>query len=350
MSEVQKVELPKPDDFHIHLRDGDVLETTVQFAYQSFRRALVMPNTVPPIKTVRDALAYRERIMGHVPEGVQFVPLMTLYLTDATTAADIIEARRSGVVVAAKLYPHGVTTNSQYGVTALDALDPVFAAMEESGVVLCVHGEASAADIDVFDREKIFVQSFLPGLVRRFPALKIVLEHITTIEAADFVASCGHNVAATITPQHLLYNRSDIFKGGISPHLYCLPILKREKHRQRLLEAATSGSPKFFLGSDSAPHSVDRKESACGCAGVFSSHAALPFYAEAFDSVGKLDMLEDFSSTFGCRFYGLPRNVERVELSRESWEVPLQYRFGEGQLRPLRAGERVNWTQTDISD
>lgn len=322
-----------------------------------------MPNTVPPIKTVADAMAYRERIYTHVhttPSSSTtratthtnnpppFDAYMTLYLTDITTPADIHEASASnGVVRAVKLYPHGVTTNSEYGVQSISGLDSVFAAMEEKGIILCIHGEVSSGDVDIFDRERDFVQTFLPGLIGRFPRLKVVLEHITTIEAVDFVLSCGEYVAATITPQHLLYNRSDIFKGGISPHLFCLPILKREKHRARLVDAATSGNPKFFLGSDSAPHAVDKKESACGCAGVFSSHAAISLYAEAFDSVGKLDKLEDFCSTFGCRFYGLPKNTERITLVNDPWIVPMSYAFGEGSVRPLRAGELVQWKQID---
>jgi dihydroorotase len=320
-----------------------------------------MPNTVPPVTTLAHALAYRQRIYaargsdrgrGRGREPTPFDAYMTLYLTDATTPADIAEAAGAGagaggVVLAAKLYPHGVTTNSQYGVQSLAGLGSVFAAMQEHGIVLCIHGEVSSTEVDIFDREKDFVQTFLPGLVSRFPRLKVVLEHITTIEATEFVLSCGENVAATITPHHLLFNRSDLFKGGVRPHLFCLPILKRERHRLRLVEAATSGSPKFFLGSDSAPHAVDKKESSCGCAGVFSSHAALSLYAEAFDSVGRLDRLEDFCSTFGCRFYGLPKNTERVTLVNDPWLVPMTYAFGDGNVCPLRAGELVLWKQVE---
>jgi len=302
-----------------------------------------MPNLRPPVTTTESAHAYRQRILEALPPGSRFSPLMTLYLTDNTRPAEISNAKTSGFVHAVKYYPAGATTHSDAGVTALERVYPALAAMQEEGVVLSVHGEVTDFDVDIFDRERVFVERLLTTIVRDFPALKIVLEHITTAEAAAFVSAAPPNVAATITPQHLLYSRNALFAGGMRPHLYCLPILKRERHREALLAAAVSGSPKFFLGTDSAPHAAHTKENACGCAGCFSAPAALGLYAEAFESARALDRLEGFASHFGADFYGLPRHGDKVTLKREAWVVPADYPFGNDRVVPLRAGEKVAW-------
>jgi dihydroorotase len=344
------IELPLPDDFHHHLRDGPQMQSIVPIVAHAFGRAVVMPNLVPPIRTTEEATQYRQRILDAVPAGRNFDPLMTIYLTDNTTAAEIVNAKESGIIIGAKLYPAGATTNSESGVTSIDSIQAVLQAMEDVGLPLLVHGEVTDAAVDVFDREKVFIDTILRPLTERHPQLRIVLEHITTQDAVQFIRSRTNpdgspnmNVTATITAHHLLYNRSDIFRGGIRPHMYCLPILKRELHRAALLEAATSGDPRFFLGTDSAPHSVAAKETSCGCAGIFTAHAALELYAEAFDSVGKITALAGFASVHGQRFYGIPVSERKVRLVRKEWMVPEAYAFGEGELRPLRAGEVIRW-------
>jgi dihydroorotase len=335
--------LARPDDWHLHLRDGAAMAAVVGATARVFGRAIVMPNLKPPVTTTAAAQAYRERIVAALPPGSGFRPLMTLYLTDNTDAAEIAAAKASGIVHAIKYYPAGATTNSDSGVTGLDRAYPALAAMERTGLVLSVHGEVTDGDVDMFDRERVFVDRLLTRIVRDFPGLKVVLEHITTREAADFVAAAPATVAATITPQHLLYSRNALFAGGIRPHFYCLPILKRESHRQALVAAAVSGNPKYFLGTDSAPHARHTKEHACGCAGCYSAPLALELYAEAFDDAGALDRLEGFASHFGADFYGLPRATDRVTLVREPWTVPEAYPFGADTVVPLRAGERVRW-------
>jgi dihydroorotase len=335
--------LARPDDWHLHLRDGPAMAAIAAATADVFGRAIIMPNLKPPVTTTEAAVRYRERILGALPSGSPFEPLMTLYLTDNTKPAEIAKAKASGVVHAIKYYPAGSTTNSDFGVTALERAYPALAAMERHGVVLSLHGETIDADIDIFDRESVFVERSLAAIVRDFPGLRIVLEHVTTGEAAAFVAGAPANVAATITPQHLLYSRNALFAGGLRPHLYCMPILKRETHRQALVSAATSGSPKFFLGTDSAPHARHTKENACCGAGCYSAPVALPLYAEAFDGAGALDRLEGFASHFGADFYGLPRNADKVTLRRESWTVPAEYPYGEHVVVPLRAGETVHW-------
>lgn len=335
--------LPRPDDWHLHLRDGAAMAAVVGATARVFGRALVMPNLGPPVTTTADARAYRKRILEALPAGSAFQPLMTLYLTDRTDAREIAAAKASGIVHAVKYYPAGATTNSDSGVTALPRAYPALAAMEQHGVVLSLHGEVTDPDVDVFDRERVFVERSLARIVRDFPELKVVLEHITTREAADFVRAAPATVAATITPQHLLYSRNAMLVGGVRPHLYCLPILKRETHRLALVDAATSGNPKFFLGTDSAPHARHAKETACGCAGCYSAPAALELYAEAFDAAGALDRLEGFASRFGAGFYGLPPHADSVTLVRESWTVPPEYPLGEHTIVPLRAGEPVRW-------
>jgi dihydroorotase len=308
-----------------------------------FARAIVMPNLRPPITTVDAATAYRARLLAALPTGARFTPLMTLYLTDQTSAAEVARAKASGFVHAIKYYPAGATTNSESGVTALERAYPAIAAMEREGMVLAVHGEVTDPDVDMFDRERVFVETLLTRIVRDFPGLKVVLEHVTTLEAAAFVRESTANVGATITPHHLLWSRNALFVGGIRPHFYCLPILKRETHRQALIAAATSGNPRFFLGTDSAPHARHTKEAACGCAGCYSAHAALELYAEAFDDAAALPQLEGFASHFGADFYGLPRNTDTVTLVREAWNAPAEYPFGAESLVPLRAGEAIRW-------
>lgn len=337
------VTLRRPDDWHLHLRDGVAMAAVVGASARVFGRAIVMPNLQPPVTTVEAARSYRDRIMAALPAATRFVPLMTLYLTDSTPAGEIARAKASQLVHAVKYYPAGATTNSESGVTSLDRVYPVLAAMEKQGVVLSVHGEVAAPDIDMFDRERVFLDTLLARLLGDFPGLKIVLEHITTSDAAAFIRSAGSNVAATITPQHLTYSRNALLAGGLRPHLYCLPILKRESHRQALVAAATSGNPKFFLGTDSAPHARRMKEAACGCAGCYSAHAAIELYAEAFEDAGALGALEAFASHFGADFYGLPRNDDTITLTREPWQVPSAYPFGDDEIVPLRAGESVRW-------
>jgi len=335
--------LGRPDDFHVHLRDGAGLASVLPFTAKQFGRALVMPNLKPPVTTVAMAAAYRERILQALPTGLAFEPLMTLYLTDRTEVDEVLRTAESGFVKAFKYYPAGATTNSDSGVTALKNVYPVLEAMQRHGVVLCIHGEVTDPATDVFDREAIFVEQSLQQIVRDFPALKIVVEHITTSEAAAFVTAAPANVGATITPQHLLYNRTSIFTGGIRPHFYCLPILKREAHRLALVKAATSGSPKFFLGTDSAPHSRNNKETCCGAAGCFTSHAAIELYAEAFEAAGALNKLDDFASRFGAAFYGLPRNEGTVTLRRETWTPPEEFAFGNETIVPLTQGRSLGW-------
>ncbi len=339
--------LGRPDDFHLHLRDGAAMASVVPFTARQFGRALVMPNLKPPVTTVAMAADYRDRILSAVPADVEFSPLMALYLTDGTSVDEVARVASSSFVHAFKYYPAGATTNSDSGVTSISKVYPALEAMQRLGVVLCIHGEATDPTTDVFDREALFVEGSLQQIARDFPALKMVVEHITTQEAADFVIASSANVAATITPQHLLYNRTSIFTGGIRPHFYCLPILKRESHRQVLLRAATSGSSKFFLGTDSAPHAKNQKEACCGAAGCFTSHAALELYAEAFDSVGALDRLDHFASRFGAEFYGLSRNAGTVTLKREHWMPPNEYVFGGETVVPLTVGRELGWKQWD---
>ena len=343
---VTTLSLVRPDDWHVHLRDGPALAAVLGHTARVFGRAIVMPNLRPPVTTVAAAAAYRNRILAALPSGSRFTPLMTLYLTDNTSAAEVAAAKASGFVHAVKYYPAGATTNSDSGVTSLDRVHDALAAIEREGMVLSLHGEVTDPAVDMFDRERVFVDTLLARIVRDFPGLRIVLEHITTSEAAAFVRESSAHVAATITPQHLLWSRNALFAGGIRPHLYCLPILKRETHRQALIAAATSGSPKFFLGTDSAPHAKHTKEHACGCAGCYSAHAALELYAEAFETAGALPRLEAFASEFGADFYRLPRNEDRVTLVRDPWQVPAEYPFGSDAIVPLRAGEAIAWRVT----
>lgn len=336
--------LTRPDDWHLHLRDGAALRAVLPHTARRFARAIVMPNLKPPVRTVAEAAAYRQRILACLPAGMRFTPLMTLYLTDQTTPAEIEAASRSGFVQAVKYYPAGATTHSDAGVTRIERVYPAIEAMQEVGLPLLVHGEVTDAEVDVFDREAVFIDRVLVPLLARFPRLKLVLEHITTRDAVKFVRDQPGNVAATITAHHLLYNRNAMFKGGIRPHYYCLPVLKRETHRLALIEAATSGNPKFFLGSDSAPHGRSAKESGCGCAGIYTAHAGIELYAEAFEAAGALDRLEAFASFHGADFYGLPRNAERITLVKAPWKVPPTLDFGDGELLvPLRAGETITW-------
>lgn len=338
-----RITLLRPDDWHIHLRDGAILQHTVRDVARTFARAIIMPNLVPPVRNADEAAAYRERILAARPAGSRFEPLMVLYLTDKTTAEDVRAAKASGFVHAAKLYPAGATTNSDSGVTSIDNIFHVLEAMAEVGLPLLVHGEVTHADVDVFDREKRFIDEHLVRVVERFPSLKVVFEHITTGDAAAFVKAAPANVGATITAHHLLYNRNHMLVGGIRPHFYCLPILKRNTHQEALLDAATSGSPKFFLGTDSAPHAQHAKEAACGCAGCYTAFAAIEMYAEAFEQRNALDKLEAFASQHGPDFYGLPRNTDRITLIKDEWVAPSSLPFGEQQVIPLRAGEKLRW-------
>jgi dihydroorotase len=335
--------LPTPDDWHLHLRDGAALAAVLPHTAARFARAIVMPNLKPPVTTTALAAAYRERILAARPAGSSFEPLMTLYLTDRTPPEEVERARASGFVHAFKLYPAGATTHSDAGVTDIRHCAATLEAMAAHGVPLLVHGEVTHEEVDIFDREARFIDEVLAPLTRRLPSLRVVFEHITTRAAVQFVRASGTNVAATITPQHLLHNRNAIFHGGVRPHYYCLPILKTEDDREALVEAATSGSAKFFLGTDSAPHERATKETACGCAGMYSAHAALELYAEAFEAAGALERLADFASRFGADFYGLPRNAGTVELVREDWTVPAAYGFGAGTVVPMRAGETLRW-------
>lgn len=338
-----QLQITRPDDWHVHLRDGDILDHVAPFTAQQFARAIVMPNLQPPVTTVKQAVEYVDRIVNAIGDS-DFEPLMTLYLTDDTSADEIILAEKSCFVKAVKLYPAGATTNSAAGVTDIRKCDNALAAMAEAGLPLLVHGEVTHPDVDVFDREKAFIDQVLMPLMNRFPKLKIVFEHITTADAVDFVLNTGLTIGATITPQHLLLNRNAMFKGGMRPHNYCLPVLKREQHRQALLLAATSGSRKFFLGTDSAPHARDKKESSCGCAGIFSAHAAIEMYATAFEEQNALNKLEAFASFNGPDFYGLSRNTETITLERMPWQIPDSYPLADGNtLIPMMAGETINW-------
>jgi dihydroorotase len=338
-----RLQIQRPDDWHVHLRDGAALKDVVRFTAERFGRAIVMPNLQPPITTAALAQAYRQRVLAALPAHSRFEPLLTLYLTDATSAVEIDRARDTGFIHGVKLYPAGATTHSDSGVTDIKRLYPVLERMQEIGMRLLVHGESPQADIDVFDRETHFIDTVLAPLLERFTKLSVVLEHITTERAVEFVAGARAGVAATITPQHLLHNRNAIFLGGIRPHYFCWPILKRERDRQALLAAATSGNPRFFLGTDSAPHERSTKETACGCAGMFTAHAAIELYAEAFESVGRLDRLQPFASHFGADFYGLPRNADTITLIKEPWVPPKFYDFGTGTVVPYRGGEAVAW-------
>jgi dihydroorotase len=334
--------ITRPDDWHLHVRDGEPLHTVVPHTAAQFGRAIIMPNLKPPVTTAEQALAYKARIQAAVPAGMSFEPLMTLYLTDKLPPAEIKRAKAAGVV-AAKLYPAGATTNSDAGVTDLRKIYKTLEAMQREGMLLLVHGEVTSADIDLFDREAVFIEQHLIPLRRDFPELKIVFEHITTREAAHYVRDADRFMGATITAHHLLYNRNAIFTGGVRPHYYCLPVLKREVHRLALVEAATSASPKFFLGTDSAPHPAHLKEHASGCAGCYTAHAAIEMYAEAFDNAGALHQLEAFASFNGADFYGLPRNTSTITLKREAWMPPASFAFGNAELKPLRAGEALPW-------
>ena len=339
-----QITLTRPDDWHLHLRDGEALASVLPHTARQFGRAIVMPNLRPPVTTVEQAAAYRDRIVAALPAGSSFEPLMTLYLTDRTPAAEISRAVASGFVKAVKLYPAGATTNSDAGLTAIDKAYDTLAEMERLGLPLLVHGEVTDPAIDLFDREKVFIDTVLAPLIARFPLLRVVMEHITTKDAAEFVAGAPANIAATITAHHLLYNRNAIFQGGVRPHWYCLPVLKRETHREALVAAAISGSPKFFLGTDSAPHAKGAKEAACGCAGCYTAYAALELYAEAFERAGAIDRLEAFASFHGPDWYGLPRNSGTVTLARENWVVPVEYPYlADEGIVPLRAGETLTW-------
>ncbi len=338
----ERLMLTQPDDFHVHLRDGMVLQTSVAHTSAQFARAIVMPNLQPPITQVQQALDYRKRIEAACPKDVDFTPLMTLYLTDNTSAQEIIEAHAAGII-ACKLYPAGATTNSDAGVTNIKKCYATLETMQRCKMPLLVHGEVTDNHIDIFDREAIFIDDVLQPLKLDFPELKIVFEHITTKEAADYVAEADGNIAATITPQHLLYNRNAILVGGVKPHYYCLPVLKREQHRQALVAAAVSGKPCYFLGTDSAPHAVEKKENSCGCAGCYTAPQAIQLYAEIFDAAQALDRLEGFASQFGADFYGLPRNTKKITLERAKTNVPETYSWGESTIKSLRAGQSVAW-------
>jgi dihydroorotase len=336
--------LTRPDDWHLHLRDGAVLKDILPHTAKRFARAIVMPNLKPPVTNVGLALEYRERILAALPKGTTFTPLMTLYLTEKTSPEDIRQAKASGHVYAVKYYPAGATTNADAGVTDIRRCQAVLETMAEIGLPLLVHGEVTDPGVDMFDRENVFIDQVLAPLVQRLPALKVVFEHITTKTAVEFVLSAPSGVGATLTPQHLLHNRNAMFKGGFRPHLYCLPVLKRERDRETLVQAAVSGNPKFFLGTDSAPHPRHLKENACGCAGIFSAHAGIELYAEVFEQAGALAKLEGFASFHGTDFYGLPRNADKLTLMKKPWSPPASYRFGDVELVPFRAGEEIAWS------
>ena len=340
---MDRLTLKRPDDLHLHLRDGPAMASVLADSARRFARAIVMPNLTPPVRTTHQALDYRERILGALPQGSSFDPLMTLYLTDDTPPEEISRAKLSGRVFAVKLYPAGATTHSDEGVTRISRCFHVLERMEQLGMPLLIHGESTDPHIDVFDREKAFIDEILGPTMERFSGLKVVLEHITTRHAVQYVEVTGANVAATITAHHLLMNRNALFMGGLRPHNYCLPVLKREEDREALVEAAVSGNPKFFLGTDSAPHARRAKEAACGCAGIYTAHAAIELYAVAFEEAGALDRLEGFASQFGARFYGLPENQDSITLIREEWRVPERIAFGAEDLVPLRAGETIPW-------
>jgi dihydroorotase len=335
--------ITRPDDWHTHVRNGAILKTVLPHTARQFARAIIMPNLKPPVTTVAQALAYREEILQAVPAGIDFTPLMTLYLTASTTATEIKTAAGSDAVYAFKLYPAGATTNSDSGVANIKAIYPLMAAMEKHDIPLLIHGEITDENCDIFDRERVFVDTTLTAIADNFPALRIVVEHVTTTEAVQFVQAAGANIAATITPQHLLFNRNALLAGGIRPHYYCLPILKREQHRLALVTAATSGNPKFFLGTDSAPHLTSLKENACGCAGCYSAHAALELYAEAFERADALEKLEGFASFYGADFYRLPRNSGTVTLEKTTWKIPSFYGENGNTITPLKADEKLSW-------
>ncbi|HIG64626.1 MAG TPA: dihydroorotase [Methyloprofundus sp.] len=341
---MQQLTLTQPDDWHLHVRTGDILKTVINHTARQFARAIIMPNLQPPVTNVAQALSYQQEIQQATSSEYKFTPLMVLYLTNTTTVEDVRQASLSPAVHAFKLYPAGATTNSDQGVTDLNAIFPVLTAMEELNVPLLIHGEVTAPEIDIFDRERVFIEQKLSVIHQNFPALRIVLEHVTTSDAVQFVQQASNNIAATITPQHLLYNRNAMLVGGIKPHYYCLPILKREAHREALVKAATSGSPKFFLGTDSAPHFTHLKENSCGCAGCYSAYAAIELYTEAFDAAGALDKLEGFASFYGADFYQLPRNTRQITLEKTDWQVPVDYPIADkSRLTPLKAGETLHW-------
>jgi dihydroorotase len=347
MARPETLTIRRPDDWHVHLRDGAMLRAVLPYTARQFARAIVMPNLSPPVTDTAAALAYRERIMAVLPEDADFTPLMTAYLTDGTDPDDLARGFHEGVFTAAKLYPANATTNSAHGVTDIAAIRRVLDRMADIGMVLCVHGEVTDPEVDVFDREAVFIDRILGPLLRDFPELKVVLEHITTAEAADFVETAGPNLAATITPQHLMINRNAMFERGLRPHAYCLPVAKRERHRQAVRRAASSGSAKFFLGTDSAPHARNAKESSCGCAGIFNAPVAMEAYATVFEEEGALDRLETFASENGPRFYGLPLNEGAITLERKPMEVPNALGAGDIELVPFLAGTRLNWTLAD---
>jgi dihydroorotase len=336
--------ITQPDDWHLHLRDGEALKTTVAHSARVFGRAIVMPNLKPPVTTVAQALSYRQRILSCVPAGSAFAPLMTLYLTEQLDAQEVQRAHEEDCVQGIKFYPAGATTNSERGVAELECVYPALEKMAEIGLPLLIHGEVTDTEVDIFDRERIFIETILAPLTQRFPDLKIVLEHITTKDAVEFVTGQSENIAATITPHHLLLNRNDLLVGGVRPHFYCLPILKRNIHQRALITAATGGNPKFFLGTDSAPHSIETKETSCGCAGIYSAHAALELYAEVFEAEDALDKLEGFASFFGADFYNLPRNQTQITLSKTPSTVPAEFLFGSGSVIPMRANESISWS------
>jgi dihydroorotase len=338
-----ELKLTRPDDWHLHLRDDALMHSVLPDTARQFARAIVMPNLRPPVTTTAQASAYRGRIMAAIPAGMKFEPLMTLYLTDNTSVEEIRRAKQSGFVHAVKYYPAGATTNSDAGVTNMRKAYPALEEMQRCGMPLLVHGEVTDPAVDVFDREAVFIERVLQPLLSDLPSLRVIFEHITTADAVQYVQSAPGNIAATLTVHHLLYNRNAMFAGGMRPHYYCLPVLKRETHRKALLAAAISGSPKFFLGTDSAPHAQHSKENACGCAGIYTAHTAIELYAEAFEQAGALDRLEGFASFFGADFYGLPRNMDVITLRREDWTAPTTLGFGEHKLVPLRAGELVKW-------
>jgi len=340
---MQEITITRPDDWHLHLRDNELLELTVPATSAVFARAVIMPNLVPPVTNVKLAMEYRDRILAQVPAGDSFEPLMALYLTQDTTVDEVLEASQNPDIIGYKLYPAGATTNSSAGVTAVQEMGPVFEAMQEHGVPLLIHGEVTEAQIDIFDREKEFIDRYLRDIVTNYPRLKVILEHITTKDAVDFVLESREGVAATITPQHLLMNRNDMLVGGIRPHNFCLPVLKRRMHQEALQQAAVSGNPKFFLGTDSAPHSKDKKETACGCAGCFSALSAIELYTELFARMDALDKLEGFASHFGADFYGRPRNKETITLKQETWTVPDKVNCSEREFVPYWSGEQLNW-------
>ncbi len=339
----EKITLTQPDDWHLHLRDGAMMASILPDTARQFGRAIVMPNLKPPVTTIAQAEAYRQRILDCLPKNTNFQPLMTLYLTDQTDPAEIRKAAESDVVHAAKLYPAGATTNSDSGVTNINNIDGVLEVLVETGMPLLVHGEVVDPEVDLFDREAVFIERVLAPTLKKFPNLKVVFEHLTTNDGVDFVLSQPENVGATLTAHHLLLSRNAMFAGGMRPHHYCLPVLKRETHRQKLIEAATSGNPKFFLGTDSAPHPKHAKESSHGCGGIYTSHAAIALYAEVFEVAGALDKLEAFASFHGADFYGLPRNSGKITLVKEVWEVPQEISYGNSTLVPLRAGEKIQW-------